>query len=423
MAITQLKTLGVVALACALALGGAHALTWGGSGGLGERQEPAAAVPEGDDSDASLSRSVNRLESELDAMARTGAEMRKQLGIIRTKSQALSGELRPGAAAKTAAQFARELGPLPAQAVARLVQQLKRHPVQPKWAPDRVGLYLIDPRNGEVTLIADQPSPGLTRCGSAVWSHDGSRILYDATPGTDWSLSRLQSISLGEDRPLVTDIGPGGCPTFSPADDRIFILSNANSAADRGVWLMKSDGSDRRRFGDYGKPMWSPDGHQLMIMSFETPRQVTLMDADPDRSLVLQLHNYQIYSHPIWAGKETILAGIGPTASDTIGLIDVSDPPRAKVKEVLWQRASGPDVEPAYPAYSTATGRCIFVGKGAHGMALYSVQQNQTGPEPAKPVVLQEHHPWIADLAYSPDGRYILYSAKDAGEAQSDFKP
>ncbi len=54
-------------------------------------------------------------------------------------------------------------------------------------------------------------------------------------------------------------------------------------------------------------------------------------------------------------------------------------------------------------------------------MALYSVQHNKAGP--AKPLVLQEHHPWIADLAYSPDGRYILYSAKGPERAQGGLTP
>jgi len=419
MTISKLKTLGAAALACALALGGARSLTLGQSVGMRETQEPAGSLPERDQSYTSLSRSVDKLESELVETARRNAEMRKDLQKIRTELKALSGGARTGAATEAAAQFASVLEPQSTYAVARLVEQLKRHPVRTKAAPERVGLYLIDLRNGEFTLIADQPAPGLTRCGSAVWSHDGRRILHDATPGTDWSLTRLQSIELGEGRPTVTDLGPGNCPTFSPADDRIFFLSNVG--AESGVWLMKADGSDRRRFGDYGKPMWSPDGRQLMIMSFDTPRQVTVMDADPEKSGVLQLSGHQIYAHPSWAGKETIVAGIGSTESDTIALIDVSDPPQAKIKKVLWLRANGPDVEPAYPIYSAATGRCIFVGKGANGMALYSVQHNKAGP--AKPLVLEEHHPWIADLAYSPDGRYILYSAKGLGRAEEGHAP
>jgi hypothetical protein len=185
----------------------------------------------------------------------------------------------------------------PAQAVTRLVEQLKGHPVQPRAAPDRVGLYLMDLTSEAVTLIADQSAPGLTYCGSPVWSHDGRRVLFDATPGNQWSLTRLQSIELRDGRLTVTDLGTGNCPTFSPANDRIAFLSDADGV-DNGVWLMKADGSDRHLLGDYGKPMWSPTGRQLMITGFENPRRVTLMDANPQKSGVLQLADHNIYCEP-----------------------------------------------------------------------------------------------------------------------------
>src|SRR5262249_34490366 len=149
----------------------------------------------------------------------------------------------------------------PARAVGRLVEQLERHPVPPKDDPERVGLYLMDPTDGRVTLIADQPAPGLTQCGSSTWSHDGRRILFDATPGTQWALTHLKAIELGEGRPRMTDLGTGNCPTFSPADDRIAFLSNADGV-ESGVWLMNADGSGRRLLGDYGRPAWSPTGRQ-----------------------------------------------------------------------------------------------------------------------------------------------------------------
>jgi len=415
MTISKLKILGAAALAFALALGGAQALTLGQSGGPTRRQAPTRAVPEGDDSYRALSRSVDKLESELDETARRNAEMRKDLQDIRGELKALSAGPRPGAATQAVTQFADALRQQPAQAVARLVAQLKRHPVQPKAAPDRVGLYLMDVSNGEVTLIADQPAPGLTQCGSPVWSHDGRRILFDATPGTEWSLTRLESIELGEGRPTVTDLGTGNCPTFSPADDRIAFLSNADGAQN-GVWLMKADGSERSLLGDYGKPAWSPDGRQMTIMSFDHPRQVTLMDANPDKSGVLKLPDHRIHSDPTWAGEGTIVTVIGRTAGDTVALIDVSDPRQAKVMRVLWRRANGPDVEPSYPIYSAATRRCIFVGGEAKGMALYSVEQGKAGP--AKRLGPEGYDPKITGLAYSPDGRYVLYSVRGPGRTQ-----
>ena len=227
---------------------------------------------------------------------------------------------------------------------------------------------MLDLANGEVTLIADRPDPKLTHCGSSTWSHDGRRILFDATPGTQWALTHLKAIESGEGRPRMTDLGTGNCPSFSPADDRIAFLSNADGV-ESGVWLMNADGSGRRLLGDYGRPAWSPNGRQLMIISFSVPRQVTLMDANPEKSGVIRLPDDQIHADPSWAGEDTIVAVIGPNEGDALALIDVSDPSRPRVKEVLWRKANGPDVRPSYPIYSAVTHRCVFVGTGAEGQA------------------------------------------------------
>ncbi len=248
-----------------------------------------------------------------------------------------------------------------------------------------------------------RPGPGLTQCGSPVWSHDGRRIVLDATPGREYRLSRLESIDLVEGRLKITDLGTGNCPTFSPADDRIAFLSNADDG-ERGVWMMNADGSGRRFLGDYGRPAWSPDGRQLMIIGFGAPGRVTLMDANPDKSGLLRLPGQQMYAFPSWAGVGTIVAAIGVTEADTVALIDVSDPSQAKVKEVLWRRENGPDVTPSESIYSATTRRCIFVGSGAKGVALYSIEQGQAGV--AKRLGLGGYHPAITSLAESPDGRY-----------------
>ena len=415
MTILKLKILGAGALAAAMALAGTQNLTRGQSGGATGSPAPAAPAPEGRDSDNVLSHSVDKLGSELEETARRNAELRKDLERIRAEINALGAATRPVAVAEGAELFAEILERPSTQAVARLVEQLKRHPVQPKAAPDRLGLYMMDLKNGEVTLIADQPAPGLTQSGSAIWSHDGRRIVFDATPGTEWRLSRLQSIDLREGRLTVTDLGTGNCPTFSSGDDRIAFLSNADGEQN-GVWLINADGSDRRLLGGLGKPIWSPDGRQLMIMHYTDPRQVTLMDANAEKSGVLRNPDLEIHSHPSWAGKGTIVAVVGPDEGDTIALIDVADSPRAKVKEVLWRRANGPDVKPTYPIYSATTRRCIFVGVEEKGEALYSVPQGDAGP--AKPLGPEGYEPEITGLSFSPDGRYVLHSLRGPGRIQ-----
>ena len=188
---------------------------------------------------------------------------------------------------------------------------------------------MMDLADGDVTLIADQPAPGLTYCGSPAWSHDGRRILFDASPGPDFSLTRLHSIELGAVRPTVADIGAGNCPTWSSADDRIAFLSNVKGVQG-GIWLMKADGSERHPLGEYGIPKWSPAGNQMMIVGFgefDAERDVTIMDADPQKSGRAALPRWpSIRSVPSWAGKGTIVAVIGAAEGDRIALIDVSVP-------------------------------------------------------------------------------------------------
>ncbi len=303
------------------------------------------------------------------------------------------------------------------QAVARLVEQLQKHPARPSARKAQVGLYLIDAAGGPTTLIANEPAPQLDQCGSPSWSHDGRRIVFDATPGievgrADFSRSHLWSLELDGGRLATNDLGPGNCPDFSPADDRIVFLLNPGGVpgAQAGVWLMQSDGSGRRSLGDYGRPKWSPESRQFLIAGFSTPAEVTIMDVRPERSGVLNIPDHKVFSVPNWAGEGTLVAVIGAGSGDAIALIDVTDPAQGKVKEVLWKRDKGLDVQPFNPVYSPVSRQCVFVGKTeGKGRALYSFHQGKPD-RPARLEPGEQFDNLIQDPAFSPDGRYIVFS-------------
>jgi Tol biopolymer transport system component len=113
--------------------------------------------------------------------------------------------------------------------------------------------------------------------GSATWSHDGKWIAFDATTE---GFSRADVCVYAYDGPqkgTLKNLGPGNCPVFSPDGKTIaFHLAPQNAAAgETGVWLMKPDGSDRRRLCDGDHPKWSPDGKKLLVMHEQvTPARI-----------------------------------------------------------------------------------------------------------------------------------------------------
>ena len=74
-----------------------------------------------------------------------------------------------------------------------------------------------------------------------------------------------------------------------------------------------------------------------------------------------------------------------------------------------------------YPVYSARTRRCIFVGRGPEGLALYGFERGQVDP-PSR-LESEGYDKLLQDLASSPDGRYHLFSSDRAGRGQPGGGP
>jgi Tol biopolymer transport system component len=300
-----------------------------------------------------------------------------------------------------------------AREVARLSAALKANPPRHSAKTgERMQLYMRDLAGGTTSLIADEPVPGLSWTGSPDWSPDGTRIVFDTSRGKDWINSRLIVMEDRDGKPSFSDLGPGNCAKFSPDDRQIAFLLNPGAVPDEqeGVYLMRADGSDRRRIGGFGAPFWSERGQDLLINGFSEPTECEVYSLSTGRHGKITVPEQRIFSWPRWAGPERLVACIGPGEEpDSIVLLDVSRPPAANVVRTLWKRSPELDVYARWPLYSPSSGICYFVGVAGNKRTLYAVKPGDDGRAVA--VEGQGHEDELGGLTFSPDGRYLLFGA------------
>jgi Tol biopolymer transport system component len=289
---------------------------------------------------------------------------------------------------------------------------------------DRLALYQADLETGKVRLVTAEPVAGHAYCGSPDLSPDGKRLLLDATPGRQWSKTRMLGVDFPvTDKTPFMNYGPGNCPAWSPDGKRIAFLLNQDAVpgAQPGIYTMTAEGRDRQLVGGYGIPEWSPDGKSILAISFSNPTTLSLLDVDTEKEQPIQLADHTIHSVPAWAGdSQTLIAVVRGQGPLMIALVDITDPAAAKIKETLWTRGQGTNAEPMHPVYWPEKKHCFFVGRTPQGSALYilDLKQNLT-PMPFEP---DRHDPRIASLELSPDGKHLLFCAERPADEKQRVK-
>jgi Tol biopolymer transport system component len=291
--------------------------------------------------------------------------------------------------------------------------------------PPRLGLYVLDVETGKATQLATEPLPEHAYCGSPDWTGDAKRVVFDATPGKEFSKTHIVATDFpGTEPRKLIDLGAGNCPTWSPDAKQVVFRLNpgALANAEPGIWIMNSDGTARRRLADGDLPKCSRDGKTILSVSFSNPCALTLIDARSGDSQPIELADHQFFSVPSWAGDgQTLVAVVRGKGAASIALIDVSDPTKARLKEVIWTRGTGVSDEPIYPVYAADAKRCVFVGRSPQGFFLYRIDADTKGvPLKLEP---NSHGERIAGLAITRDGKRVLFCSEREAKKGPNEQP
>ena len=137
--------------------------------------------------------------------------------------------------------------------------------VQAEEQNARCSLYTVEYIGKGVEYIGG--APGYHGAGSPAFSHDGTMIAFDAYPRFfEYVKARVFVYAVeGPFRGMFRDLGYGNVPSWSPDGRQIAFMLNAGTpdGEQRGVWIMNSDGANRRWITDGWAPSWSPDGKKI----------------------------------------------------------------------------------------------------------------------------------------------------------------
>ena len=261
--------------------------------------------------------------------------------------------------------------------------------------------------------------PDYTFVGSPKWSHDGSKIAFDAARKIMGDNTKHVFV-VNADGSAAKDLGPGAVPSWSP-DDKQITFSRP------GIWIMNADGTGRRQIDARGfGSQWSPKGGKIAYTTKdEDDKAFCIYDVAGNRPRDLpQTRYHEIYYGAAWSpdGKWLCLKGLLPDGSIEIAALSAEG--EEKGFRVLLPSSAQPEV----------LNSDLGVSWGGDGKRILATMQKTGDRKPqlyvldsdgVRPPRLFANFPpgWTCNNpSWSPDGKKVVMSADPVEIEPGDSK-
>lgn len=239
----------------------------------------------------------------------------------------------------------------------------------------------------------------------------GSRIATDEllfSAGIGTKMSDLKLYRMDMQRQIMVSLTPEGRvdtgAVWSPDGTHIAFESRLTNHVLSDVYVMDAQGKQRRSLENTTfhelYPVWSNDGQLIAYMRTSDQRSYTLLLADVVSGETRQLiKNNDAFISPAWSPDGTHIAFIAKTATDSRENISTLDVNNGDIQLVIKTTSS--HVRPVWTRDGSAL---TFVTTDYHypQADIYTVN-----------IANREAQPTVTDAAFpawSPDGRYLLYT-------------